>query len=59
MSEPESSLFADDFLAELGMLKCALCGKVGNEADYRLVPIDEPGALDWVCLNCLESVDLD
>ena len=54
MSQPESNLFSQDFLAELGMLKCGLCGKVGQEADYRLVPIDEPRALDWVCLECLE-----
>ena len=51
----DSSLYSDDFLAELGMLKCTLCGQVGQEADYRLVPIDEPKALDWVCLECYEK----
>ena len=55
MSKPESSLYNDDFLAELGLLKCGLCGQVGKEADYQLVPIDEPGGLDWVCRGCLEQ----
>ena len=55
MSTPEHNLFAADFLAELGLLKCTLCGQVGKEADYRLMPIDEPGGLDWVCLGCLEK----
>ena len=54
MPNREASLYNDDFLAELGLLKCGLCGTVGKEADYRLVPIDEPGGLDWVCLGCLE-----
>ena len=47
-------LYSDDFLAELGLLKCALCGQVGKEADYRLMPIDEPKVLGWVCQGCLE-----
>ena len=54
MPEPDFSLYNADLMAELGLLKCALCGKVGQEGDYRLVPIDEPRALDWVCLGCLE-----
>ena len=57
MPKPDYGLYSDDFLAELGMLKCALCGQVGNEVDYRLVPIDEPRALDWVCLGCLEGLE--
>lgn len=56
MSTPEYSLYSVDFLAELGMLKCALCGQVGYEADYRFVPIDEPRALGWVCLGCNEQM---
>ena len=57
MSQPESNLFSQDFLAELGLLKCRLCGQIGQEADYRLVPIDEPRALEWVCLGCLEELE--
>ena len=54
MSESDYSLYQDDFLAEAGLLKCTLCGQVGKEADYRLMPIDEPRALGWVCQGCLE-----
>ena len=53
--KPDYDLFHEDFLAELGLLKCTLCGQVGKEANYQLVPIDEPGGLDWVCLGCLEQ----
>ena len=56
MPTPEYGLFSQDFLAELGMLKCTLCGKVGKEEDYQLVPIDEPRALGWVCLGCNEQM---
>lgn len=56
MAEPSDNPYWEDFLAEHGMLKCALCGHVGNEADYRLVALDEPRSLDWVCFNCLESI---
>jgi len=58
MPEPHQNLYSDDFLAELGLLKCALCGHVGNETDYRLMPIDEPRAVDWVCLGCVEHLGL-
>ena len=54
MAEADYSLYTQDFLSELGLLKCTLCGQVGQEQDYQLVPIDEPRALGWVCQGCLE-----
>ena len=59
MSDHESRLYADDFLAELGLLKCTLCGKLGKEEEYRRIPIDEPRALGWVCLRCLEQQEIE
>ena len=32
--------------------KCALCGEVFLKIQMQKYPIDEPGVLDYVCLDC-------
>ena len=50
----DTFLYSDDFLAELGLVRCAFCHGIGDERHYQLKAVDEAQALAWVCVECLE-----
>lgn len=49
--------YFQDYCIEAGVEQCHFCGIFVEAEEFRLIHVDDPGNLQPVCLECIESME--